>query len=75
VSRGDVLCFGAGWLAVALAIASPLHAMGAALFSAHMVQHEILVTIAAPLLVLGRPIVALAWARPASWRGGGAARG
>jgi putative membrane protein len=74
VSRGNVLCFVAGWLAVALAIASPLHAMGAALFSAHMVQHEILVTIAAPLLVLGRPLVALAWARPESWRRGGAAR-
>jgi cytochrome c oxidase assembly factor CtaG len=43
---------------------SPLHEAGTALFSAHMVQHELLVAIAAPLLALGRPLAAFAWAVP-----------
>ena len=44
----------AGWLTLALALVSPLHPMGEVLFSAHMTQHELLVVVAAPLLVLGR---------------------
>ena len=64
VSRGAVASFALGWLALAAALVSPLHALGAALFSAHMAQHELLMAVAAPLLVLGRPLVALAWALP-----------
>ena len=41
---------------------------GRALFSAHMAQHELLMVVAAPLLVLGRPIVAFLWAVPMPWR-------
>ena len=48
-------CFLAGWLVLALALTSPLHALGQRLFSAHMIQHELLMVVAAPLLVLGRP--------------------
>jgi len=60
--------FVAGWLALAVALVSPLHRLGGALFSAHMAQHELLMALAAPLLVLGRPIVAFLWAIPISWR-------
>ena len=42
--------------------------MGDALFSAHMVQHELLMLVAAPLLVLGRPLAVFVWALPLSWR-------
>jgi cytochrome c oxidase assembly factor CtaG len=56
------ISFGFGWIALVVALVSPLHALGGALFSAHMVQHEILISIAAPLLVLGRPIIPLLWA-------------
>ena len=42
--------------------------MGAVLFSAHMAQHELLMAVAAPLLVLGRPVVAGVWALPPAWR-------
>ena len=62
VRTADVLAFAAGWMALALALTSPLHALGGALLTAHMVQHEILVLIATPLLVLGRPIVPALWA-------------
>lgn len=47
-----------GWVAVLLALASPLDRLSDILFSAHMTQHELLILVAAPLLVLGRPFVA-----------------
>jgi cytochrome c oxidase assembly factor CtaG len=44
--------FAIGWLVLATALLSPLHEMTEQLFSAHMVQHELLMVVAAPLLVL-----------------------
>jgi putative membrane protein len=61
-------CFSAGWLSLLVALVSPLHPLGEVLFSAHMVQHEILMLISAPLLVLSRPLVTFLWAIPMSWR-------
>ena len=43
---------------------SPLHPLGEVLFSAHMIQHEILMLIAAPLLVLSRPLIYLLMGSP-----------
>jgi cytochrome c oxidase assembly factor CtaG/cytochrome c2 len=57
-----------GFSVLALALMSPLHQIGGALFSAHMVQHELLMAIAAPLLVLGRPAVPMLWGLPGSVR-------
>ena len=62
------LAFAGGWLALFIALISPLDALGAILFSAHMAQHEMLMIVAAPLIVLGRPLVAFLWALPAKWR-------
>ncbi|MBV9268174.1 MAG: cytochrome c oxidase assembly protein, partial [Acidobacteriaceae bacterium] len=61
-------CFWLGWLTVAIALVSPLHPLGEVLFSAHMVQHEILMLLSAPLLVLSRPLVTFLWALPFNWR-------
>jgi putative membrane protein len=47
---------------VGLALLSPLDRWGAQLFALHMVQHELLMLIAAPLLVLGRPLPMFLWA-------------
>lgn len=58
--------YAAGLTALAAALVSPLDALGLALFSAHMVQHLLLVVVAAPLLVLGRPLGLLLWALPTS---------
>jgi putative membrane protein len=58
--------FGLGWLALAVALASPLDPLSDALFSAHMTQHELLMLMAAPLFVLARPGIPLLWALP--WR-------
>jgi putative membrane protein len=62
LGRETVLAFAAGWLALLAALVSPLDTLGGRLFSAHMVQHELLMVIAAPLLVMGRPLAAWTWA-------------
>jgi putative membrane protein len=64
----ESFAFFAGWLALVIALVSPLDRLGAALFSAHMTQHEVLMLIAAPLLVLGRPLAPFLLALPAHWR-------
>lgn len=58
----------AAWIALALALASPIHALGEALFAAHMVQHLLLMGVAAPLLVLSRPLPVVLRGLPASLR-------
>lgn len=68
IRRWEAVCFGAGWATLVIALVSPVHPLGEALFSAHMVQHELLMVVAAPLLVLGRPVVAFLWALPFEWR-------
>ena len=68
VRRSEAWAFGFGWLALFVALVSPLHPWGEVLFSAHMTQHEVLMLVAAPLLVLGRPLVPFLWALPARGR-------
>ena len=60
--------FAVAWLTLVIALLSPLHAAAEALFTMHMIQHELLMVIAAPLLVLSRPMVPMMWALPAPWR-------
>lgn len=68
VRRREVASFWAGWLTLVVALVSPLHPLGGALFAAHMTQHELLMVVAAPLLVLGQPGVAMVWGLPPAWR-------
>jgi cytochrome c oxidase assembly factor CtaG len=68
--RWRVAAFSAGMFLMAVALISPLDAMGSALFAAHMAQHEVMMVLAAPLLVLGMPIVPMLWALPPAWRRG-----
>ncbi len=58
----------AGLGCLALALLSPLDALAHRLFVAHMVQHMLLVAVAAPALLLADPLVALLWALPARAR-------
>jgi putative membrane protein len=69
ISVWSAAAFAAGWVSLVIALISPVHAWGEVLFSAHMTQHEILMLISAPLMVLGRPMIAAMWAMPMSWRG------
>ena len=66
----QILCFGAGIVLLIVALLSPLEVLSKPLLSAHMVQHILLIAIAPPLLVLGKPEVAWLWALPDSWRRG-----
>jgi cytochrome c oxidase assembly factor CtaG len=61
VRTWQVVTFAVGLLSVAAALLSPLDALAADLFSAHMTQHLLLASVAAPLLALGVPHVPLLW--------------
>lgn len=60
----QVACFWTGWAVVAIALVSPLHWLSEQMLTAHMVEHELLMVAAAPLLVLSRPLTAFLWALP-----------
>jgi putative membrane protein len=64
----EAASFWCGWTVLALALLSPLHWLGERLFAAHMVEHELLMVVAAPLLAVARPTAAMLWALPQSWR-------
>lgn len=68
--------FFSGWLVLLVALASPVDIAGSVSFAMHMIQHELLMIVAAPLLVLGRPLGIWIWAFPDAWRKtvGGAVR-
>lgn len=56
VTAGQVVCFAGGIAVLMGALVSPLHEYGEHLFSAHMVEHELLMSAAAPLLAASRPL-------------------
>jgi len=64
----QVAAFWAGWLVLGLAITSPLHWLGERLFSAHMIEHELMMVVAAPLMARARINGALLWSFPRRWR-------
>lgn len=68
IRRIEVARFSAGWLLLAATLAPPVDALTERSFAVHMVQHELLMVVAAPLLVLSRPLLAFAWALPAGAR-------
>jgi len=58
----------AGLAVVAVALLSPLDTFEVLLFWVHMVQHELLMVVAAPLILLGSPLAITLWAAPAPLR-------
>lgn len=54
----------AGWLSLCAALLSPLHWLGERLFTFHMIEHEIVMAVSAPLLVAARPLATLLWGLP-----------
>ena len=70
VSRSRVVAFSAAIVTLLVALCSPLDALTGTLFSAHMLQHVLLITVAAPLAVLGEPLVPILWAFPRRMRVG-----
>ena len=64
VSLWQATAYSAGWLALLAALVSPLHHAGTELFTAHMIEHELVMAVAAPLLVLARPGGTFLWGFP-----------
>lgn len=64
VSVWRVLAFAGALLAIAIALLSPVDALSDDLSWVHMLQHLILMAVAAPLLVLGYPEFVLLWVLP-----------
>ena len=68
VSVRQSLCFVCGLAALTVALLSPLDGLAESLFSAHMIQHLLLILVAAPLLVGGSTGTAVALALPVGAR-------
>ena len=67
-TRWRLAAYALGMLTLAAALVSPLATVAQVRFAAHMTQHEMLMLLAAPLLVLGQPLLAMFWALPARSR-------
>lgn len=66
--RRRELAFAAGWVTLGAALVSPLHWLGEHLFTFHMIEHEIVMAVSAPLIVLARPVAEILWGFPRSAR-------
>lgn len=64
----QVAAMGAGMLALVAVLVTPVDALGEQLAWVHMVQHMILMTLAAPLIVLGAPSAIWLWGISPFWR-------
>lgn len=60
--------FAGGWGVLAFAVVSPLHEAGERSFTMHMIEHELIMLVAALLLALSRPLATMIWAFPAPAR-------
>lgn len=67
ISRRQATMCVTGLIVLFIALVSPLDFLSEELFSAHMVQHLLLMLVAAPLFVAGRFTLAVAWALPPRW--------
>jgi cytochrome c oxidase assembly factor CtaG len=56
--------FWTGWVSLAIALGPPLESLTSHSFAAHMIQHEIVMLVAAPLLVMAKPFGVLLWGLP-----------
>jgi putative membrane protein len=64
----EAACFGCGWLALLAALLPPLDEWSDQWLAAHIVQHELLMVIAAPLLAKSSPMMAFLSALPSKAR-------
>ena len=58
IGRWQAAAGAAGWITLLVALISPIDPLGERLFVAYMVQHELLMVVAALLLIAGRTLTA-----------------
>ena len=68
IRPSEALAFAGGWLAIAVALSPPVDELSDTWLVAHMVQHELLMVVAAPLIAVSAPLIATLWAVPAGLR-------
>ena len=56
--------FWTGWASLVIALVPPIETWTAHSFAAHMIQHELMMLIGAPLLVIARPFGVVLWGLP-----------
>lgn len=54
--RLELFAFGIGWSALVFSVVPPIDSLSIQFFSVHMIQHELMMLVGAPLLILGRPL-------------------
>jgi putative membrane protein len=64
LSMRQIVLFVTGWCVLAGALVSPLHRAGERSFALHMLEHELLMLVAAPLLVAARAHGVMLWSLP-----------
>jgi len=64
----QVTMYAAGWLTLVAALGGPVERWSGTSFAAHMLQHELMMLVAAPALAASRPLGVFAWAFPRSAR-------
>ncbi|RUW97994.1 MAG: cytochrome c oxidase assembly protein [Mesorhizobium sp.] len=60
----SALLYAGGLLTLAGSLVSPLHWLGEHLFTFHMIEHEVVMAVSAPLIVFARPAGILLWGLP-----------
>jgi cytochrome c oxidase assembly factor CtaG/cytochrome c2 len=68
ITRWQAASFAVGLLSVMVALLSPIAWWSEILFSVHMTQHEILMLVSAPLIVMAKPLFVALWTLPARGR-------
>jgi putative membrane protein len=68
VTAGQAWCFAAALATCVVALVSPLAARADHSLAAHMIQHVLLLVVAAPLMALGAPLPTLLWSLPGQGR-------
>jgi putative membrane protein len=66
--RFEPLAFAIGWGALVLSVLPPLDSLSIQFFSVHMIQHELMMLVGAPLLIFGRPLPRCVAGLPGTFR-------
>jgi putative membrane protein len=64
----EAAAFGIAWITLVAALTSPMHEWSERSLAVHMVQHELLMMVAAPLLAMSAPLIAALWVLPLAAR-------
>jgi putative membrane protein len=57
-----------GWITLVAVMLPPVDALAIQLFSIHMIQHELMMLVGAPLLIASQPLATCLWGLPEAWR-------